>query len=175
MSRRPSAALLDRDGTINEKAPEGDYVKSPDEVRMLPGTESAIARLNAAGVPVFVVSNQRGIALGRMTEADLAAVNERIASELTREGARVDGWYHCPHDHDECDCRKPRPGMLEQAAREHGVELGEAVVIGDSDTDVEAGRRVGARTVRLARAERAGDADHVAASLADAVEWILGP
>ena len=163
MSGRPSAALLDRDGTINEKAPEGDYIKSPGEVRMLPGAAAAIARLNEAGVPAFVVSNQRGIALGRMTEADLAAVNERIAEELAREGARIDGWYHCPHDHGECDCRKPGTAMLEQAAAEHGFALGEAVMIGDSDSDVEAGRRVGARTVRIEPGR----------SLADAVDEVL--
>ena len=163
MSRRPSAALLDRDGTINEKAPEGDYVKSPGEVRMLPGAAAAIARLNDAGVPVFVVSNQRGIALGRMTEADLAAVNERIAAELAREGARIDAWYHCPHDHGECDCRKPGTAMLERAAAEHGIDLREAVMIGDSESDVEAGRRVGARTVRIEPNR----------SLADAVDGVL--
>ncbi|MDQ3935919.1 MAG: HAD-IIIA family hydrolase, partial [Actinomycetota bacterium] len=150
MSAWPSAAFLDRDGTINEKAPEGEYVESPDEVVMLPGAAAAVARLNAAGVPVLVVTNQRGIALGRMTEADLAAVHERISSELAAEGAHVDGWYHCPHGLDECDCRKPGTLLFERAASERQLQLDRAVVVGDSASDVEAGRRVGAKTVLLA-------------------------
>lgn len=172
MSAWPAAALLDRDGTINEKAPEGEYVESAAEVRMLPGSAAAVARLNEAGVPVFVVTNQRGIARGRMTEEDLAGVHDRIAEELAREGARVDGWYHCPHEEGECDCRKPGTALLTRAAGEHGFELSDAVLVGDSASDVEAGRRVGATTVGL-RPELAAAADAVAASLADAVDWIL--
>ena len=160
----PSAAFLDRDGTINEKAPPGEYVESAAEVRMLPGAAAAVARLNAAGVPVLVVTNQRGIALGRMTEDDLAAVHERIAAELARAEARVDGWYHCPHEEGQCGCRKPGTALLERAAAEHGLDQGEALVVGDSESDVEAGRRVGAATILLGR-----DAD----SLADAVDRIL--
>jgi D-glycero-D-manno-heptose 1,7-bisphosphate phosphatase len=145
----PAAAFLDRDGTINVKAPEGEYVETPAEVRLLPGAAAAVRRLNEAGIPVLVVTNQRGIALGRMTEADLAAVHRRLAELLAAEGARVDAWYHCPHDRGECDCRKPEPGMLLRAAREHGVDLERSVMIGDAESDVEAGRRAGARTVLL--------------------------
>ncbi len=159
-----SAALLDRDGTINVKAPEGEYVESPGEVRLLPGAAAAIARLNARGIPVVVVTNQRGIALGRMTEADLAAVHARLDELLAAEGARVDAYYHCPHERGECDCRKPGTAMLERAAAEHGLDLRRAVMIGDAESDVEAGRRVGARTVLLG-AE--------AGSLAEAVEAVL--
>lgn len=183
MSGRPSAAFLDRDGTINEKAPEGEYVEGPDEVRMLPGAAAAIARLNAAGVPVIVVTNQRGIALGRMTEADLAAVHSRIVSELAAEGAHVDGWYHCPHGLCECECRKPGTLLFRRAASERSLRLGEAFVVGDSASDVEAGRRIGATTVLIDGAKsKASDistestshgADAVVSSLAEAVEWIL--
>jgi D-glycero-D-manno-heptose 1,7-bisphosphate phosphatase len=169
----PAAAFLDRDGTINVKAPEGDYVKGPDEVVMIDGAAAAIARLNAAGVPAIVVSNQRGIALGRMSEDDLARVNERIADLLAGEGARIDAWYHCPHDRGECDCRKPETGMLTRAVAEHGIaDLGDTVVVGDSDSDVEAGRRVGAATVRIGAVGSSG-ADADVASLAKAVDWIL--
>jgi D-glycero-D-manno-heptose 1,7-bisphosphate phosphatase len=157
----PAAAFLDRDGTINVKAPEGDYVKSPAEVTMIAGAAEAVARLNAAGIPVFVVSNQRGIALGRMTEADVAAVNATIGDALAAAGARVDAWYHCPHDHDSCDCRKPRPGMLERAAAEHGIaDLAQTVVVGDAESDAEAGRRVGAATLRIGH-----DVDDLAAAV----------
>lgn len=159
-----SAAFLDRDGTINVKAPEGEYVERPDELRLLDGAAAAVARINAAGIPVFVVTNQRGIALGRMTEDDLAAVHARLDALLAREGARVDAYYHCPHEKGACDCRKPGTALFERAAREHGVELGRSFVVGDAESDVEAGRRVGARTVLLGRD---------AASLRDAVEALL--
>ena len=159
-----SAAFLDRDGTINVKAPEGEYVESPGDVTLLPGAAAAIARINAAGIPVYVVTNQRGIALGRMTEDDLAAVHDRLSSLLAEEGAHVDAYYHCPHDKGVCDCRKPGTAMLERAAREHGVELARSFLVGDAESDVEAGRRVGARTVLLGRD---------AGSLREAVEALL--
>jgi D-glycero-D-manno-heptose 1,7-bisphosphate phosphatase len=169
----PAAAFLDRDGTINAKAPEGEYIESEDDVRLLDGAAGAIGRLNEAGVPVLVVTNQRGIALGRMTEADLARVHARLAELLAREGARVDGWYHCPHDIASCACRKPGTAMFDHAAAEHGIaDLAQTVVIGDSASDVEAGRRVGATTVLLGSSQE--DADATAASLRDAVTWIMG-
>jgi D-glycero-D-manno-heptose 1,7-bisphosphate phosphatase len=159
-----SAAFLDRDGTINVKAPEGEYVEDPSQLRLLRDSAAAIARLNAAGIPTIVVTNQRGIALGRMTEDDLAAVHRRLDELLAEEGARVDAYYHCPHDKGVCDCRKPGTALLERAAAEHGIDLARSVVIGDSESDVEAGRRVGARTVLLGRD---------AATLRDAVEALL--
>ena len=164
MSGPPAAAFLDRDGTINVKAPEGDYIESPSRVELLPGSAEEIARLNAAGVPVLIVTNQRGIALGRMTEADLERVHARLASLLAERGARVDGWYHCPHDHGECDCRKPGTAMFERAAADHGIDLTAALVVGDAESDVEAGRRVGARTILLGR-----DAPDLAAAVRDAL------
>jgi D-glycero-D-manno-heptose 1,7-bisphosphate phosphatase len=172
-----SAAFLDRDGTINVKAPEGEYIEGPGELRLLDGAAAAIARLNAAGVPVYVVTNQRGIALGRMTEDDLAAVHRRLDELLGAEGARVDAYYHCPHDKGACDCRKPGTAMLERAAREHGIELARSVMIGDSESDVEAGRRAGARTILVARdagaAPQPGGSAPDAASLLDAVRSVL--
>ena len=159
-----SAAFLDRDGTINVKAPEGDYIDDPSRLRLLAGAAGAIRRLNLDGIPVFVVTNQRGIALGRMTEHDMVRVHRRLDTLLAASGARVDAYYHCPHDRDECDCRKPGTGMLERAAREHGVDLRRSLLVGDSASDVEAGRRVGATTVLLG-AE--------AASLRDAVRAVL--
>ena len=146
-----SAVFLDRDGTINVKAPEGEYVESPGEVVLLPRAAEGIRDLNGLRIPVIVVTNQRGIALGRMTEDDLAAVHARLDELLAAEGARVDAYYHCPHDKGTCDCRKPGTAMLERAAAEHGISLPDSVMIGDAESDVEAGRRVGARTVLLGR------------------------
>jgi D-glycero-D-manno-heptose 1,7-bisphosphate phosphatase len=157
-------AFLDRDGTINVKQPEGEYVEAPDELILLPGAADAIARLNAAGIPVAVVTNQRGIALGLYTEDDLAAVHARLDALLAAHGARVDRYEFCPHDRGVCACRKPGTEMLERAAAALGVEPSTGVMIGDAESDVEAGRAVGARTFRVG---------HDVASLAQAVDEVL--
>jgi D-glycero-D-manno-heptose 1,7-bisphosphate phosphatase len=174
---RPGAtAFVDRDGTIDEAAAEGEYIVSPDQVRLLPGAGAAIRRLNELPAKVVVVTNQRGIALGLMSEADLAAVNARLEELLAAEGASLDAIYHCPHEKGECGCRKPGPEMFERAAREvEGVRLEGAAMIGDSAIDVEAGRRLGLRTVRLGpTAEGEPAADHRAAGLLDAVRLLSG-
>jgi D-glycero-D-manno-heptose 1,7-bisphosphate phosphatase len=142
MSER--AAFVDRDGTINAKAPEGEYITSPDGFEFLPGAERAIALLAEAGWRVIVVSNQRGVALGRMTRADVEAVNGRMAH------LPIDGIFVCPHDRGECDCRKPGTGLFRQAQeRFPEIALERSVMIGDADSDMEAGRAIGARTFRV--------------------------
>ena len=149
LSRQP-AAFLDRDGTINVKAPEGDYITAADQLRLLPGAAEAIARLNAAGALVIVVSNQRGIALGRMSAADVDAVHERLTTLLAPAGAHLDAVFVCPHEAGECNCRKPAVGLFEQATeRFPGIDVTLSVMIGDSASDVEAGRAFGVRTIRL--------------------------
>jgi D-glycero-D-manno-heptose 1,7-bisphosphate phosphatase len=174
MSRRPAAVFLDRDGTINAGArSEDDYITAPDELRLLPGSAAAIARLNEAGIPVAVVTNQRGIARGRMSEADLAAVHARLDELLAAQGARIDRYYHCPHDRGECDCRKPAPGMLLQAARDLGVDPADAAMVGDRDGDVEAGRAAGALTIGVGPLARDVGPDHWAGDLSAAVDLLL--
>jgi D-glycero-D-manno-heptose 1,7-bisphosphate phosphatase len=172
-----ATVFLDRDGTINEPAAPGDYIVSPEEVRLLPGAGGAIAELNRLPARVVVVTNQRGIALGLMGEADLVAVNARLEALLEAEGARLDAIYHCPHEKDACECRKPGPGMFERAAREvEGVSLEGAAMVGDSAIDVEAGRRLGLTTVRIG-APAPGDppAELEAKDLAEAVSLLLAP
>jgi len=170
----PDAVLLDRDGTINVKAPDGEYIVSPDQLELLPGAARAIAGLNAAAVPVIVVTNQRGIALGRMTEADLAEVHVRLVDLLRDGGASVDAIFHCPHEKGVCACRKPGTLMLERARAHLGLDsLEDCVMIGDSVTDVLAASAAHAHPVRIG--DRAGserDVD-VADSLLDAVERLL--
>jgi D-glycero-D-manno-heptose 1,7-bisphosphate phosphatase len=142
--------FLDRDGTINRGAAEGGYIRSPEEVELLPGAAEAIRPLNELPAKVVVVTNQRGIALGLMSEEDLAAVNARLGELLAAAGAQLDAILHCPHEKGECDCRKPGPGMFERAVREvPGVSLEGAAMIGDSALDVEAGNRLGLTTIRL--------------------------
>ena len=167
-------AFLDRDGTINVKAEEGHYVERPEDLVLLPGAARAVRRLNEAGVPVVVVTNQRGIALGRMTEADLTAVHRRLAEALEEDaGAYVDEVLHCPHDRASCPCRKPEPGMLLDAARRRpGVDLAGSAMVGDAASDVEAGVRAGTMTVGLGSGH--ADADHRVDDLPGAVAWLLG-
>ena len=140
--------FLDRDGVINEKLPEGSYVTRWEQFRLLPGVPQAIARLNRAGLRVIVVSNQRGAALGLYTPADVEAIHARLQQELASIDARIDAFYFCPHDKNKCDCRKPLPGMFQQAQRDFpGIEPTTSVMIGDAAVDVEFGRGIGMRTI----------------------------
>lgn len=166
--------FLDRDGTINESPPEGEYLAAAADVRLIPGAAEAIRVLNEHPAKVVVATNQRGIALGKMTEADLSAVNERLVAELARGGAKLDGILHCPHHAGTCECRKPGTGMFERATREiEGVEIDGAAMIGDSAIDIEAGRRLGLTTVRLgASGPSDPPPDHEAPTLLEAVHWL---
>jgi histidinol-phosphate phosphatase family protein len=174
------AVFLDRDGVINYNREE--YVKSPEEFVFLPGSATAVARLSSAGFGVFVVSNQAGVGKGLMTERTLDAITERMREGLAAEGGLLQGVYYCPHRPDAgCDCRKPKPGLLRQAAREHGIDLSRALMIGDAPRDIEAGAAVGARTVLVLSgktsaahgAEFTPRPSHIAADLSAAVDWIL--
>jgi len=142
--------FLDRDGVLNEKMPEGRYVTGWDEFRILPGVLEAIRLLNQSGLRVVVVSNQRGIALGLYTSGDVEAMHARFQSLLQAQGAHLDGIYHCPHDKGQCDCRKPLPGLFEKARKEFpDITAASSVMIGDSLSDMEFGRRLGMTTVFL--------------------------
>jgi D-glycero-D-manno-heptose 1,7-bisphosphate phosphatase len=127
--------FLDRDGVINAAPPEGDYIRSWDEFRLLPEVVDWIRLFKAAGYLVIVVTNQRGIALGRMTEAELAALHERMRSELAAQGAVLDDIFYCPHAEGACDCRKPRPGMIVEAQRKWDVDLAGSLLVGDGERD----------------------------------------
>ncbi len=176
--------FLDRDGVINQKLPEGEYVSSWERFALLPGVVEAIAALKQAGLRVIVVTNQRGVALGRYTIADVEAIHARLQAELAKHGAKVDAFYFCPHDKKQCQCRKPLSGMFEQARTEFpGMVAASSVMVGDSLSDIEFGRALGMRTIfvsgdaehRKAGWEKAGElADEVAADLPGAVRQILG-
>jgi len=140
--------FLDRDGVINRKAPEGQYVSRWNDFHLLPGVEDAISRLNRSGYTVIVVSNQRGVALGLYTEQDILKLHEQLAAHLTRYNAHIDAFYYCPHDKNECDCRKPGTAMFQQAFREFpDASPINSVMIGDSLSDIEAGSRLGMPTI----------------------------
>ena len=137
-------AFLDRDGVVNEKMPEGQYVSSWKDFRLLPGVAHAISRLNRAGLKVILVSNQRGIALGLYSVDDVDAIHASLQNTLKTHGAHLDGIYYCPHDKGVCDCRKPLPGLFKQAAMSFpGLDAQTSIMIGDSLSDMEFGRRLG--------------------------------
>lgn len=174
-----AAVFLDRDGVLNRKAPEGDYVKSPKELDLLPGAAEAVARLNRSGLPVVVVTNQRGVARGLMSAEDLTAVHSTLERRLVSAGARLDRIMSCTHGSEEsCGCRKPRPGLLLQAAAELRLDLERSWMVGDRGSDILAGREAGCHTILVGPltspgGEAADLADDLADDLTGAVDIIL--
>jgi len=141
-----STIFLDRDGVINENRP--DYVKSWSEFHFLPGSREAIARLTQAGHRIVVCTNQAGVARGSMSVETVHEIHRRMVDSISEMGGRIEKIYFCPHGKEEdCACRKPRPGMLLQARDELGLDLCDAVFIGDSITDIRAGLAAGVHTV----------------------------
>jgi D-glycero-D-manno-heptose 1,7-bisphosphate phosphatase len=170
------AAFLDRDGVINRKAREGEYVTRWEEMEFLPGVAEAIALLNQAGLCVIVVSNQRCVAKGLTTAVELETLHHRMCRALASAGAAIDAIYYCPHEVEPlCRCRKPQPGMLFDAARDHDIDLSASWMIGDSKADTEAGSNAGCKTALIAGNDESKklESDMVAASLLDAVQQIL--
>lgn len=148
MSGRP-AVFLDRDGTL---IADTGFVRDPDQVRLLPGVAQAVARLNAAGLPVIVVTNQSGIARGMLTEATYRAVADRVSALLGAEGAHLTATYHCPHYpgiSGPCACRKPGTLLYERAAEEHGLDLKRSWWIGDRERDILPARAFGGTGILL--------------------------
>ena len=184
------AVFLDRDGTINEQM---GYVNHPDRFVLLPGVGRAIARLNRADLAVVVVSNQSGLARGYFPEELIEQVHRKMIQGLEKDGARLDGIYYCPHYpratlakyRVDCDCRKPRPGMLVKASEELGLDPARSFVVGDRSSDLEAARAVGATSVLVLTGYGRGELEYVlpqkrvqpdwvAEDMNSAVDWILG-
>lgn len=134
--------ILDRDGTINRASEE--FVKSPEEWHPLPGALEAIGRLNHAGYHVVIATNQSGLGRGLFDMAALNSVHARMVKALTAHGGRIDAVFYCPHaPGEECHCRKPEPGLLEQIAERYGVDLHAVPYIGDSLRDMQAAALAG--------------------------------
>lgn len=190
MDASAPALFLDRDGTIIE---EVNYLQSPEQVRLLPGVGHAIHRINQLGVPVIVVTNQAGVARGLFTLHDVDRVHAHLAALLQSENAVVNAFYICPHHptagsgewRTQCECRKPRPGMLLRAAAERNLDLRQSVMIGDKLIDLQAGAAAGCETV-LVRTGYGKDCESdaraadvrllaVADNLADAIADLLAP
>jgi D-glycero-D-manno-heptose 1,7-bisphosphate phosphatase len=138
--------FLDRDGVINEN--RSDYVKSWSEFRFLPGSREAIAKLTQVGHRIVVCTNQAGIARGTLSVETVEDIHHRMIESIRDFGGRIEKVYYCPHDrYEDCSCRKPRPGMLLQARDELGIDMRDAVFIGDSITDIRAGLAAGIHAV----------------------------
>jgi D-glycero-D-manno-heptose 1,7-bisphosphate phosphatase len=180
---RLQTVFLDRDGVINEKMPEGQYVCATEDFHILPGAGEAIGRLNRSGVRVIVASNQRGVALGLYSAEDVRAIHEFLQRTLGDLDAHVDAFYFCPHGKGECSCRKPQTGLYDQAVVDFpDITPGTSVMVGDSLSDIEFGRLAGMRTVLVEgdpRNRRAGTeaakslADFTCASLSEAVDLFV--
>jgi histidinol-phosphate phosphatase family protein len=147
MAARTPAVFLDRDGTVIRDA---SYPRDPGEVSLLPGAVEALSTIAASGFRIVVVSNQSGIGRGLVSPEEADAVHDRFAAVLQEAGVRIDGAYYCPHSPDDgCDCRKPAPGLLLRAAEELDIDLASSIMVGDKDSDLEAGRRAGCSAVRF--------------------------
>jgi len=180
------AVFLDRDGVINE---EVENLSHPKHLQLIPGVPDAIRLFNEQSIPVIVVSNQAGVARGARTEKDVELVHEALSKELKKDSAHIDRFYYCPHHPDGkgeyakvCDCRKPMPGLLKQAAKDMGLDLSHSVIIGDKAIDIAAGIASGCSTVLVMTGHGAKEweewhetfkPDHVAQDLLGASTWLL--
>ena len=188
MTLRP-AAFIDRDGVLNV---DHGYVFRVQDFQWLPGAIDALGQLQRAGHALVVITNQSGVARGLYTLDDVERLHVHLRAELQAHGVQLTGIYACPHHPDgvvpeyslNCACRKPMPGMIEQAAREHGLDLAASWLFGDKASDIEAGRRAGVgrcwlictgSTGGTAGEPRACGADGAAASLLDAVQATTPP
>lgn len=176
------AAFLDRDGVINED--RDDYVKNIRELKIYPHAPEAIKCLNEAGYVVVVVSNQQGVAKGVLSEDDLRMIEKEITRRVEAAGGCIAAFYYCKHLASEnCACRKPKPGMLFQAADDLGIDLTQSVMIGDTERDVQAGKSAGCRTVLLLTGKLTKEdvktfackPDDVASDLREAAERLCAP
>lgn len=183
LSHQIQYVFLDRDGVINRKAAEGQYIGHWSKFELLPGVEAAIAALNRSSRRVIVLTNQRGVALGLYSRADVDALHAQLQQYLAMHGARIDAFYYCPHDKDKCECRKPKPGLFQQAFRDYpDASPANSLAIGDSISDIEAAHSIGVPAIFIQGdpetqkpgAERAAAlAAGISRSLAEAVEQYL--
>jgi D-glycero-D-manno-heptose 1,7-bisphosphate phosphatase len=144
LAQRP-AIILDRDGVLNQKPPKAQYVRNVTEFRWLEGAKEALCLLTKAGYKIIVVSNQAGIARGLMTKEDVERIHEHMRADAAPAGGQIDAIYYCPHGWDEnCECRKPRPGLLFKAQHDLNLDLTRTLVIGDDERDAQAAQAAGA-------------------------------
>lgn len=163
--RPKKVVFLDRDGTLNRRPPKADYVKNISEFQWIPGAREAVKRLKDESYDIYIVSNQPGIARGKMMREDLGSIQKQMEEDLAKLEAKIDGWYYCPHGWDEgCGCRKPKPGLFFMAQKEHSLDLSQCILIGDDERDIEAGKAAGLKT-NILLSESYGISDAVSSLL----------
>ena len=151
--------FLDRDGTLNVRPPQACYIEKPEDFIWLPGARESVKKLKDAGYTIILISNQPGLARGRLTEEDLGQIHEKMQNELKEIGAGIDKIYYCPHDWDEgCDCRKPKPGMFYQAQKEFSIDLTKCWMLGDDERDMHAGADAGCMCMMVSEQHPLGEA-----------------
>jgi histidinol-phosphate phosphatase family protein len=142
------AIFLDRDGILNRE--RKDYVKSPEELEMLPGIEEPLRSIREKGFQIIVVTNQSAVGRGLTTSELLENIHAKMRTELESRGCVLDAIYYCPHTPEaKCSCRKPQPGLIEAAARERGIDLSKSWFVGDKESDMEAAKRAGCRGIKV--------------------------
>ena len=170
------AVFLDRDGTINVGTPTYERVDSLGKVELLPNSLEALRLLSSLDYKVFFVTNQAGLAEGLISQADFDAINNKVLSLIEPSGINVAATYVCPHgENDNCECRKPKPKLLLDAAREYGIDLSKSWMIGDRPTDVLTGVNAGAKGILVKTGVptvESSEAVYTASTLLDAVKYI---
>ncbi len=179
-ARKP-VVFLDRDGVINAGFPHHS-VRSWDEFAFLPGSVEAIRDLTRAGLPIFVISNQRGVALGLSTAQTLASITRQMLQAIQAAGGHINAVLYCTHDEpDGCACRKPRRGLIDQACQRYPVDLARSYLVGDDPRDIALGTSVGCRTILVLSGRTTGEMlkelpqtpDQICRDLREAAAWIL--
>lgn len=171
--KKRRAVFLDRDGTM---IVHEHYLSSPDQLKLLPHASQGIRLFKERGYLVIVITNQSGIARGFFDEERLMLIHEKLTGMLKDEGALIDDWYYCPHHTEgviehyrmDCDCRKPKPGMILAAARKYHIDLAQSLMIGDAETDMLAGKNAGCKSILIQNAE-SDDADAISGKGVDYV------
>ncbi|MPN19649.1 D-glycero-beta-D-manno-heptose-1,7-bisphosphate 7-phosphatase [bioreactor metagenome] len=164
--------FLDRDGVINEPAAPHEYIRRWEDFHFIPGSIEAIRALHEDGYQVIVVTNQRGIARGMFTQATLDNLHQKLQDALKEHQTYLDQIYVCPHNDNECTCRKPQIGLFLAAEREFAIDKAHSWMIGDSLTDIQAGQRYGIRTILIAESDTQLKTDQVCSSLSAAVNYL---
>ena len=166
--RAGRCVFFDRDGIVNASPGADRYVTRWDDFHLLPGFVEALRVVRAHGYQAVIVTNQRAVARGLVSAAEVEAMHRRL-QDLLLKGYRLDllDVAYCPHDVGECDCRKPAPGMLLSMAAKHNLDLAASWMVGDAETDIEAGRRAGCRTILVNGAEAVSQADWRVAAMKD--------
>jgi len=182
LGRPQKAIFLDRDGTINKHI---GFLRKPEELELLPGVAEAIKKINSSGYLAIVITNQPVIARGEVTVEELQVIHNKLETLLGKEGAYIDGLYYCPHHPDKgfagevealkinCDCRKPKPGLILRAAEDFNIDLNRSWMIGDEGRDIGCGKNAGCKTALIGEDQSLGP-DVISDSLLAAVEQILG-